>query len=157
MYFLSEFTEEYAKEVCGWKYEKEYAVYNYPAWETVQEQNWDIADEQARKSKYYAVLDETGELRGYFLFRLHQSTAMLGLGVHPQYCGKGHGAEFMELILNVFRTRYPGCTLELEVREFNQRATHCYHHAGFQTVGSYFKETPMGADTFLHMRLADKT
>lgn len=157
MYFLSEFTEEYAKEVCGWKYQNEYAVYNFPAWKTIEEQNWDITDEKARRTQYCAVLDETGALCGYFLFRPNQQSVMLGLGAHPQYCGKGHGTEFMNLILNEFHIRYPGHTLELEVRGFNQRAINCYLHAGFQKVQSYFKQTPMCTDTFVRMRLADKT
>lgn len=155
MFFLSKFTEENAKTVCSWKYEQEYSVYNFPEWETVKEQRWDIADAVNRKAAYFAVLDENSEFCGYFLFRFHQNIVTLGLGIRPELCGKGHGAEFLALILNEFRARYPEQTLELEVRSFNKRAIRCYRHAGFQDVKSYFKETPMGADTFLQMRLAD--
>ncbi len=153
MYYLSEFTEERAKAVCGWKYENEYSVYNFPAWERIQELHFDITDAEVRKNQYCAVVDETGTLCGYFLFRPNQNAVMLGLGVHPAYCGKGYGAELMKLILEEFRSRYPGRELELEVRGFNQRAIRCYSHAGFQKISEYFKETPIGADTYLRMRL----
>lgn len=29
---LVEFTESYAKEICNWKYDGEYSIYNYPEW-----------------------------------------------------------------------------------------------------------------------------
>lgn len=156
MYCLSEFTEEYAKEACSWQYDGEYAIYNYPPWETVKQQNWAIADEKRRSPQYVAVLDETGALCGFFRFIPYRTPVMLGLGFAPQLCGKGHGAEFMELILKEFHSRCPGQTLELEVREFNRRAVRCYERAGFVTVETYYKETALGNGSFFKMQYVDR-
>ena len=34
-YIIKEMTEEYAKEICTWKYEKQYASYNFPDYNVV--------------------------------------------------------------------------------------------------------------------------
>ena len=151
MYLLSSLSEEHAKKICGWEYKEEYSIYN-TNWATVQAQKWAIADEAKRKSQFSAVLDENNALCGYFRFVEEKDRVMLGLGLDPLICGKGIGAHLMILILNEFHHRYPRKILELEVRDFNQRAIKCYSHAGFQIVGSYSKDTPIGFGKFLLMR-----
>ena len=47
---LENFTEEHEKEVCDWKYDGEYAVYNYLSWDKVSNDNWAIAVEEKRKA-----------------------------------------------------------------------------------------------------------
>jgi [ribosomal protein S18]-alanine N-acetyltransferase len=151
MYLLSALSEEHAKEICDWEYKEEYRIYN-TNWATVQVQKWAIADELKRKLQFSAVLDDNNALCGYFRFVEENDRVMLGLGLDPQICGKGIGTELMKLILNEFYHRYPGHTLELEVRDFNQRAIKCYSHAGFHVVDSYSKDTLIGAGNFLLMR-----
>lgn len=34
-FHLNEFTEVHAKNVCTWKYDNEYSIYNMPSWEDV--------------------------------------------------------------------------------------------------------------------------
>lgn len=36
---IQAFSEDHAMEMCEWKYEAPYDVYNYPDWKTVREQN----------------------------------------------------------------------------------------------------------------------
>lgn len=155
MYLLSTLSEEYAKKICDWEYKEEYSIYN-TNWATVQAQKWAIADEERRKVQFTAVLNESGALCGYFRFVEEESRVMLGLGLDPQICGKGIGAEFMKLILKEFHHRFPGQTLELEVRDFNQRAIKCYSRAGFQVVDRYSKDTLIGAGNFLLMRYIER-
>lgn len=151
MFRLSELTEEHAKLICSWKYENEYSIYNTD-WQTVCAQNWGIADKTRRKAEFTAVLNEENFLFAYFRFVVSSNTVTVGLGVNPQCCGKGNGAKLMELILHEFKARYTDQTLELDVREFNQRAIQCYSHAGFQVIDSYVKETPIGKGNFLRMQ-----
>lgn len=39
---LVEFTKSYAKEICEWKYEEEYSIYNYPEWNKAFNEKWDF-------------------------------------------------------------------------------------------------------------------
>ncbi|WP_243128637.1 hypothetical protein [Clostridium butyricum] len=41
--------ENYAREIYSWKYNDEYSVYNYPEWEVISKQNWDITVEKKEK------------------------------------------------------------------------------------------------------------
>ena len=152
MFLLSELTEEQAKLICGWKYEEEYRVCNYPDWETILSQKWGITDEARRKAEFTAVIDQANSLFAYFRFAVTGDIVMLGLGMNPQFCGKGNGAALMKCIIDEFQKRYFDKTLELEVRDFNKRAIQCYIRAGFQVIDRYCKDTPIGMGSFLRMR-----
>lgn len=39
---LEEFTELHAKEICDWKYDCQYSIYNLPSWEKATIANWGI-------------------------------------------------------------------------------------------------------------------
>lgn len=49
---LENFTEAYAKEICNWKYNGEYSIYNYPSWNKVFSDKWAITIDQKRKSQF---------------------------------------------------------------------------------------------------------
>lgn len=147
-------TQEYARESCAWRYEGPYAVYNSLPWEEVRARGWAIADEGRRKSDFYAILDEKGELCGFFRFFEENGVITLGLGMKPDLCGLGCGRRIMNLILREFFFRYPDQGLELEVRSFNHRAEACYRSAGFVEIARYERETPLGPADFIRMRLA---
>lgn len=151
----TELTEKYAKEISTWKYDNAYSVYNYPDWDKILEQKWAITIANKRKEEFKAVtveLDGKLQLCGYFRFSVNNQIVMLGLGLNPQFCGKGYGKQLMGLIIQEFEKRFTDKILELEVRNFNKRAIQCYLKAGFFKVCEYIKETPIGPDTFLLMR-----
>jgi ribosomal-protein-alanine N-acetyltransferase len=50
--------EDYAKEVCGWKYDEEYFIYNLSDWNVVVENGWDLAIKERRESDFIAILLE---------------------------------------------------------------------------------------------------
>ena len=35
-------TEDHARQICSWKYEGIYSIYNYPDWDTLNQQRWGI-------------------------------------------------------------------------------------------------------------------
>ena len=43
-------TEDHAKQICCWKYEGIYSIYNFPDWDTLNKQRWGITQEEKRKS-----------------------------------------------------------------------------------------------------------
>lgn len=145
-------TREQAAETCGWKYPGPYAAYNSPGWETACAQNWAVADDEKRARRFFAVLDEDGAFCGYFRLTPENGAVMLGLGMKPGCCGAGNGRKVMALILKSFRGRYPGETLELEVRDWNRRAVSCYEKAGFVKTAHYFRRAHLGEGTFFRMR-----
>lgn len=151
MFVLSQLTEAHAIQICGWQYESEYGIYNFPDWETVKANGWLIADSKRRAEDYTAVLEE-GRLCGFFHFMKQEDKVLLGLGLAPEVCGKGRGAELMKLIINQYEENHAGKILELEVRAFNGRALKCYLNAGFEITGSTIKQTHMGTDMFIQMR-----
>lgn len=150
---LCEMTEQNAREICGWKYADEYAVYNYPDWETLQNRKWAIADPERRRKEFYSVFSQENNLVAYFRLVKESDGLLLGLGMKPEYCGKGFGSAFMALIVRYAEQNFPGNNLQLDVREFNRRAIKCYEKAGFLTAERRFKKTPAGSGWFLRMVL----
>lgn len=43
-YVITKLSEDYAKEICSWRYEGKYSIYNFSGWDTVVENrcstNW---------------------------------------------------------------------------------------------------------------------
>ena len=50
-------TEQHAKEISSWKYEKDYALYNLPTWEEMQQQNYALCD-PVKRQHFRSYLNE---------------------------------------------------------------------------------------------------
>jgi len=144
-------TEEDAYAVCAWRYEGEYAVYNFPEWDNAVAQQWAITDADKRRLEFYSLRNDAEELIGFFRLQQQESCILISLGLAPEYCGKGLGKAAIALILDEARRRSPGMRSELEVRTFNARAIRCYEKCGFAAIDTYHKKTPVGSDTFIRM------
>lgn len=139
------FTEEHAKALCTWRYPGPYAAYDFPDWERVRAQNWAVAVQEKREREFCAVY----EGRRYVGFFRLMPDGRVSLGLAPDYCGGGRGRALMELI----KTRCTRRPLRLEVRTFNDRARHCYEHAGFRVVGIVTRDSGMGPCEMYEMEL----
>lgn len=62
---LKELTESYAKEICCWKYNDEYSIYNYPEWNKIAIEKWAITVDEKRKSEFNVLVGEHDSLCGY--------------------------------------------------------------------------------------------
>ena len=138
-----------AKEICGWEYPDEYKIYNIGSWDNAVNKSWAIANEQLRKEQFRSIYDNN-QLLGYFRFKKDNNKIILGLGIHPNKCGKGIGKQFMTFILNTQELKNK--LIELEVREFNKRAINCYQSVGFKIIKKEEKETIIGKDIFVIMQ-----
>ena len=79
---------------------------------------------------------------------------MIGIGVAPEYCGRGYGREMLETTCGLSEKMFPGKPLYLEVRTWNARAVRCYEKAGFVIDGEPFTQrTGLGEGTFYRMML----
>jgi len=139
---------EFAATIVGtWKYEGEYAIYDY-----VNEADH-MLDEDGWGRGIFAVLDQDGDLIGelsieffdaqgeYTDYRDFDNKALLdgrelwiGFGLRPDLVGQGLGAGFVMACVDyaVQTFQYRGEYIRLGVAEFNQRAIKTYQRAGFQ-------------------------
>ena len=144
-------TEDHARQICSWKYEGIYSIYNYPDWDTLNQQRWGITIEEKRKNEFTAVIDESNNLYGYIRFVENKDFVLVGLGLKPSSCGQGLGSILMELLKSECKKRYGNKRIALEVCSFNKRAIKCYERAGFEITDVYQKDTLMGSDEFIKM------
>ncbi len=155
MISLRAMTESYAKEICCWKYDGEYSVYNFSDWETCKAKGWSIADKDKLGREFCALTqEENGRvvLCGFLRLTSEDGTINLGLGLRPDLCGRGLGAELMTIAINEYKRRFAGAGLELDVRTFNERAIKLYMKSGFAVTERITRKTPSGDTEYLHMR-----
>jgi RimJ/RimL family protein N-acetyltransferase len=150
-----------AREAQRWRYEGRYAVYNLDG-------NGDeiIAEMLDRRSPYYAVRDEPGELVGHFAYgttaevegdgepRLYREDRVLaiGLGLRPNLTGRGLGLEFVDACLAFAREAFAPSAFRLFVLDFNERAIRVYERAGFRRVCVVRVRNAHGERDFVEMR-----
>lgn len=154
-FVLEALTENYAKQICSWKYDGDYSIYNYPEWDKIFSENWGITIEQKRNNEFSAILDECTNLCGYIRILNKNEYILIGLGLKPSLCGQGSGNILMEILKQQCKKSYGNKKIVLEVRSFNERAIVCYKKAGFKVVDTYKKETPMGHGEFIKMEFTD--
>lgn len=152
-YIRKVLSEDYAREICGWKYEGEYSVYNFFDWDKLVENDWDFAIKEKREADFIAILSGE-ELIAFGRVSENSGKALLGVGLKPDWCGKGFGSAVMEILIEEARKRLPSRIIALEVRSFNTRAICCYQKAGFEVKDKYRKDTAIGEDEFVYMEFS---
>ena len=95
---LADFTKIYAKEVCDWKYDDIYSIYNYPGWDKVSNEKWAITIEEKRKSEFNAVIDDRNCLCGYIRLLDKNECIFILFGLKLSLCGQGLGKVLMEIV-----------------------------------------------------------
>lgn len=155
MYKVEILTEEYAIEMCKWKYHGEYSVYNIPSREIITQEKRDISNQKERVNQFYAFTDENRILCGVIRIQDKKDWLKLGLGLKPELCGLGLGDEFIKHILNLCKELHPNKKIVLDVRTFNIRAIKCYQKAGFKIVDTIKLITPTGMDDFVKMEFIE--
>lgn len=143
-------TESQSMELCQWNYPSPYDIYNWPTWEHMLHEDMEFADPQIRSAQYGAVVDEMKQLCGFVQFFPIIGVTRLGLGLHPELCGKGNGigVSLVKLLVQEAQRRSPLNEIDLEVLVWNERAIHTYQHAGFIITDTYDKMTPSGLAAF---------
>ena len=150
---LEDFTEIHSKEICGWKYNDQYSIYNYPEWDKILNEKWGITVEEKRRNEFNAVVDNCSNLCGYIRLVDNHECVLIGIGLKPSLCGHGLGNTIIELVKQQCKKRYGSKKIILEVRSFNERAIKCYKKAGFNIEDTYKKDSPMGSGEFTRMEL----
>jgi ribosomal-protein-alanine N-acetyltransferase len=160
--------QKYASTIVDtWKYENEYAIYDY------SNEADHMLDREAWGKGIFAVLNQEGDLIGelsieffdaqehcteYSKFAddalLNQCELWIGFGLRPDLVGQGLGAEFVLACVKhaVQIYHYRGEYIRLGVAMFNQRAIKTYEKAGFQEFEHTFGEISGKTFECLHMR-----
>lgn len=69
----------------------------------------------------------------------------------PEYCGKGQGKEFLQIILRFIEENLSAKILTLSVADFNQRAQKLYLRCGFNVIGRKPQES--NGDSYLFVKM----
>jgi [ribosomal protein S18]-alanine N-acetyltransferase len=162
-FIFSPMNEADARTIKAWRYEGPYTVYN------IDNDLDDLAELLDRRSPYYAVWNEQGEMIGFFVFGTsaqvgnvdipglysENNTITIGLGMRPDLTGKGLGLAFVNAGLDFAREQFKPDYFRLFVLKFNERAIRVYERAGFQHVRVFVQRNIHGEREFLEMsRLA---
>lgn len=138
-YKLVRLSESQAAQILDWRYQPPYDFYNPP----------EHRDEDSAIKKFlnpdlnfHAVLNMLGEFIGFCSFGIdgqvpggdYSERALdVGLGMKPEFTGKGMGFEFFNAILEYVREQSNPSCVRLTVADFNQRALRLYQKFGFVT------------------------
>ena len=143
-------TEAEKRQICAWKYDGEYAVYDLPAYEEMRERQTGFCNPE-REANYRAWY-QAGCLVGFTNLLEEERSVFVGIGVAPEFCGKGYGQRILKEAHALSKQLFPDKPLYLEVRTWNTRAVRCYQKAGFQIDGAPFEQViGMGPGTFYRM------
>ena len=150
MFSIRKLRKKDAVEICGWRYDAPYDVYDYPDWKKIKRDGWGISRWLTRRAEFYAVTADT-RLCGFFRLVDCGDHIMLGLGLRPDLCGRGLGQELVSLALDTARSLYGGMPVRLDVRDFNLRARKCYERMGFREIDRYADTVLTDTVTFILM------
>ena len=143
-------TEHEKREICSWRYEGDYAVYNLPSYEVMKEKNMGFMNPKTEEN--YRAYYHKDLLVGFTNIREEEKEVFIGIGVNPNMCGKGYGHIILNKSYEISKQLYPGKPLYLEVRTWNKRAISCYLKAGFEIIGEpYELQTGTGVGVFYRM------
>ena len=143
-------TEQDKKEICSWKYDGKYAIYNLPPYEEMKKLEAGFMNPMREKNYRAFLIDDI--LIGYINLAEKENGIFLGIGVHPDFCGKGYGKKILKDTCQIAEELYPDKLLYLEVRIWNKRAIKCYEQVGFTIDGNTFERTTeIGKGEFYRM------
>jgi len=145
---LVPFTEMHGQLICSWSYPSPYDLYNWRPWDTMLAAQEEFADPQLREEQYRAVIDQDATLWGFAQLFPMAGVTRLGLGMRPDLCGLGYGADFVRAIALAAKQKAPAHEIDLEVLAWNRRAYRVYEKAGFQETDTYERMTPSGQAEF---------
>jgi ribosomal-protein-alanine N-acetyltransferase len=123
-------SDRQALEIATWRYEFPYEWYDTSA----DPRRVDLLVNPQRREGLRAVVDDGGELVGFFNFVREGSEVRLGLGMRPDLTGRGLAQPFIEAGLEYARREWRPARFRLWVAVWNERALRAYRRAGFREV-----------------------
>jgi [ribosomal protein S18]-alanine N-acetyltransferase len=123
-------TDRHALEIATWRYEFPYEWYDTSA----DPRRVELLVDPARREGLRAVVNDDGELVGFFNFVREGEEVRLGLGMRPDLTGRGLAQPFIQAGLDYARAEWRPKRFRLWVAHWNERALRAYRRAGFREV-----------------------
>lgn len=142
-------TEEEKAEICSWRYEGKYSMYDLPEYEEFKAKKKGFCNPDHEKN-YYSFYNED-KLIGFVNIFEEEKEIFIGIGVTPDSCGQGYGKAMLDTAYKISKELYPEKPLYLEVRTWNKRAVNCYKSAGFVIDKTVEETTSIGPGEFYRM------
>ncbi|MGX1264472.1 prepilin-type processing-associated H-X9-DG protein [Rossellomorea marisflavi] len=150
MYTFQRMNQKEAEEIAySWKYDGVYSFYDMTADE---EDLREFIDDKTRGEHVFSSYVK-GELAGFITLDVLGETIDIGLGLKPDWTGKGKGRGFLQSAISFIKSRYAFHALTLSVASFNQRAISLYSQMGFVRNGTFLQKTNGGEYEFIRMIL----
>lgn len=146
--------ENEGREICSWKYDGEYSIYNLPDYDSMKEKNLGFTNPEKNKNYYSFYNDD--KLIGFINLLNEEEAVFLGIGVNPKYTNIGYGQIIIKKAIELSEKLYGNKKIYLEVRTWNERAVNCYKKAGFTIVDKISQETAIGYGEFYQMEYKNK-
>jgi ribosomal-protein-alanine N-acetyltransferase len=140
-YRFKRMTEAAARAMLTWRYEGDYAMYNLDPADAKQV----IARALDPSNHYYAIYDDD-KLVGHCTFgrearvpggNYTRAALDFGLGMHPNWTGKGRGAAIVRLIIAFGQTHYGKGPVRATVAAWNVRSQKAIKANGLIEVGRF--------------------
>ncbi len=145
--------EDIARQIISWVYDDDYAIYNLPSYEEMKEKNYGMVNPEKADS-YICYLSNDEVIAYSNIKETKDKRIFIGIGLKPEYCGKGLGSYFLNDTIDEIKNRYPNFSIYLEVRPWNTRAIKLYKKVGFIITDTVIIKDHLGNDTeFIEMKL----
>ena len=123
-------TEQQAEEIATWRYEFPYEWYDTAS----DPRRIELFASPRRREGLRAVVDDGGELVGFFNFVREGDEVRIGLGMRPDLTGRGLAQPFIQAGLEYALAQWEPLRFRLWVARWNERALRAYRSAGFHEV-----------------------
>lgn len=138
---IARLTEAHARDITGWPYEAEYALYSFG--EDVEGTvNWALDP----MNRIHAVVGADGSLVAYCSFGAdgqvpgweYDDTALdIGVGLRPELTGQGLGQAVIEAAVAHAEDAFEASNMRVTVAPCNERALTVCRRAGFEDVAQF--------------------
>lgn len=137
-YHIVLLAEAHARQILEWRYDAPYDFYNPPQ-ERLNDEQY-VREFLNPELRFHAVLDDDNRFVGFCSFGLdgqvpggdYKRPALdIGVGMEPQYTGRGLGSAFFGSILKHVTTSIGASVARVTVADFNKRAIRLYRKFGF--------------------------
>lgn len=154
-YNVESMTKKAAKQICSWRYEPPYNVYDYLSYEAAL--NEQAAITKTENADNYLCFWNDVTLVAYTSIISKDEKIYIGISVAPQFCGQGLGKIYLNQTVIESQRRYPDKEIWVQVRSWNKRAIKCYDRCSFKEIYSKTaKDRFCNAEEFVFMRLEKK-
>ncbi|HHT72831.1 MAG TPA: GNAT family N-acetyltransferase [Firmicutes bacterium] len=158
VYQVDPVSEAEAAAIADWEYDPPYTMYNL--------RGSPLAILEFITGPYFSAKWD-GRLIGFYCYgqaarvkhrdsdRYYKDTTFLdiGLGMHPDVCGKGYGLGFLNCGLAFGRAHFGAARFRLTAVSSNARAIKVYQRAGFREIGRFERKGLVEPMEFVVMTL----